>query len=99
MNKQEIDLVNKRLDNEMLSRQQEILTRLLEAETAQKERELDNKRKSESGEDVNREVPPSIEEYIKKRKALLEQYKYASPEMKPHYKQLVDEYYKKLKRA
>ena len=26
MNKQEIDLVNKRLDNEMLSRQQEILT-------------------------------------------------------------------------
>ncbi len=99
MNKQEIDLVNKRLDNEMLLRQQEILTRLLEAEKAQKEREYDEKRKSESGEDVKRELPPSIEEYIKKRKALLEQYKYASPEMKPHYKRLVDEYYKKLKRA
>ena len=99
MNKQEIDLVNKRLDNEMLSRQQEILTRLLEAESAQKERELDNKRKSESGDDAKRDIPPSIEEYIKKRKALLEQYKYASPQMKPHYKQLVDEYYKKLKRA
>ncbi len=99
MNKQEIDLVNKRLDNEMLSRQQEILTRLLEAESAQKERELDDKRKSETGENAKREVPPSIEEYIKKRKALLEQYKYTSPQMKPHYKQLVDEYYKKLKRA
>jgi len=99
MNKQEIDLVNKRLDNEMLSRQQEIVTRLLEAESAQKERELDDKRKSDAGEDVKREIPPSVEEYIKKRKALLEQYKYASPEMKPHYKQLVDEYYKKLKRA
>ncbi len=99
MNKQEIDLVNKRLDNEMLSRQQEILTRLLEAESAQKERELDDKRKSEAGENTKREVPPSIEEYIKKRKSLLEQYKYASPQMRPHYKQLVDEYYKKLKRA
>lgn len=99
MNKQEIDLVNKRLDNEMLMRQQEILTRLLEAENAQKERELDNKRKSETADENTREFPPSIEEYIKKRKALLEQYKYASPEMKPHYKKLVDEYYKKLKRA
>jgi hypothetical protein len=99
MNKQEVDLVNKRLDGEMLARQQEILTRLLEAENAQKERELDNKRKSENGENIKREFPPSIEEYIQKRKALLEQYKYASPEMKPHYKKLVDEYYKKLKRA
>ena len=99
MNKQEIDLVNKRLDNEMLTRQQEILTRLLEAEKAQKEREIDEKRKSETGVDEQRELPPSLEEYIKKRKALLEQYKYSSPEMKPHYKQLVDEYYRKLKRA
>ena len=99
MNKQEIDLVNKRLDNEMLLRQQEILTRLLEAEEAQKEREYDEKRKSETGEDMDRELPPSIEEYLEKRKALLEQYKYASPEMKPHFKRLVDEYYKKLKRA
>ena len=84
MNKQEIDLVNKRLDSEMLSRQQEILTRLLEAESAQKERELDDKRKSEAGEDIKNELPPSIEEYIKKRKSLLEQYKYASPQMKPY---------------
>ena len=99
MNKQEIDLVNKQLDNDMLLRQQEILTRLLEAEKAQKEREFDEKRKSETGEEIERELPPSIEEYLKKRKALLEQYKYASPEMKPHFKRLVDEYYKKLKRA
>jgi hypothetical protein len=99
MDKQEIDLVNKRLDNEMLKRQQEILTRLLEAENAQKEREYDDKRKSEEGKNIKREIPPSLEEYIKERKAQTEQYKYVSPEMKPHYKRLVDEYYKKLKRA
>ena len=99
MDKQEIDLVNKRLDNDMLKRQQEIMTRLLEAENAQKEREYDEKRKSEEGRDSKRDLPPSLEEYIKERKAQLEQYKYVSPEMKPHYKKLVDEYYKKLKKA
>ncbi len=99
MDKQEVDLVNKRLDNEMLMRQQEILTRLLEAESAQKEREYDDKRKSKEGQNAQREIPPSLEEYIKQRKAQIDQYKYVSPEMRPHYKRLVDEYYKKLKRA
>ncbi len=99
MDKQEIDLVNKRLDNDMLMRQQEIVTRLLEAENAQKEREYDEQRKSNEGQDVKRALPPSLEEYIKQRKAQLEQYKYVSPEMKPHYKRLVEDYYKKLKRA
>ncbi len=99
MDKQEVDLVNKRLDNDMLMRQQEILTRLLEADNAQKEREYDDERKSDEGKNLKRTLPPSIEEYIKQRKAQLEQYKYVSPEMKPHYKRLVEEYYKKLKRA
>ncbi|MEL6122439.1 MAG: DUF4175 family protein [Bacteroidota bacterium] len=99
MDKQEIDLVNKRLDNEMLTRQQDIMTRLLEAENAQRQREFDNKRKSESGKDVRRELPPSLQEYINERKAVLEQYKYVSPDLRPHYKKLVDQYYKKLKRA
>lgn len=99
MDKQEIDLVNKRLDNEMLMRQQDILTRLLEAEKAQKEREFDNERKSEEGVDSKRELPPSLQEYLKERKAQMDQYKYVSPELRPHYKRLVDDYYKRLKRA
>jgi hypothetical protein len=99
MNKQEIDLVNKRLDSEMMKRQQDILTRLLEAENAQREREYDEKRKSETGVDIKRDLPPSLEQYLNERKAVLEQYKYVSPELKPYYRKLVDEYYKKLKRA
>lgn len=99
MDKQEIDLVNKKLDNEMLLRQQDILTRLLEADKAQKEREYDNERKSEESENIKRELPPSLQEYLKERKAQLDQFKYVSPELRPHYKRLVDEYYKKLKRA
>jgi hypothetical protein len=68
MNKTEIDLVNKRLDNEMLKRQKDILTRLLEAENADRQRKLDDKRKSRTADQVEKNIPPALEEYLKKRK-------------------------------
>lgn len=97
MNKIETDLVNKRLDSEMLKRQQEITTRLLEAEKAARQREYDNKRKAEVGSDKKRELPPSLQEYLKKREAEVEMYKSVSPSLRPYYKALVDKYYKALK--
>jgi hypothetical protein len=99
MNKIEIELVNKRLSNEMLKRQQDILTRLLEHEKAERQREYDNKRKSESAQEKERKLPPSLEEYIKKREAEIEQFKTVNPSLKPYYKTLVEEYYKSLKGA
>lgn len=97
MNKIETELVNKRLTNEMLMRQQQILTRLLEHEKAERQQEYDNQRKSETAKDKNRKLPPSLEEYIKKREAEIEMFKTVSPSLKPYYKQLVEEYYKQLK--
>lgn len=97
MNKVEIDLVNKKLNNETLKRQQDIVTRLLEAEKADRQREFDNKRKAETGTDKKRELPPSLQDYLKKREAEIEMYKSISPELRPYYKYLVDEYYKALK--
>ncbi|MBK8701623.1 MAG: DUF4175 domain-containing protein [Saprospiraceae bacterium] len=98
MDKVETELVNKRLNAESLTRQKDILTRLLEAEKADRQRELDEKRKGETGEDKVRPLPPSLQEYLKKRQAEAEMYKTVSPSLKAHYKQLVDEYYKALKR-
>ncbi len=98
MNKAEIDLVNKRLSNQMLKRQQDILTRMLEHEKAEREREWDNKRKSETAQDFERKLPPSLEEYIKQREAEIELFKTVNPALKPYYKQLVEEYYKSLKK-
>jgi len=97
MNKMEIDLVNKRLTNEMQKRQEEILTRLLEHEKAEREREQDNQRKSEQAKNYERPLPPSLEEYLKKREAEIELYRTVSPALKPYYKTLVEEYYKSLK--
>ena len=97
MNKVEVDLVNKRLDNQLLMRQQDILTRLLETEKADKQRDKDEKRKAESGKDVKKELPAALKEYLKEREAEVEMYNQVSPSLRPFYKQLVDEYYRALK--
>ena len=97
MDRIETDLVNKRLTNEMLKRQQDILTRLLESERAEREREYENKRESNTAEDTEPSLPPSVEEYIKQREAQIEPFKTVSPALKPYYKELVEEYYKSLK--
>ena len=97
MNKMEEDLVNKRLTNEMLTRQQDILSRLLEHEKAQREKDQDKKRKGKTAKNYERKTPPSLEEYLKKREAEIDLYKSVSPALKPYYRNLVEEYHKSLK--
>jgi hypothetical protein len=97
MDKIEEDLVNKRLSNEMLLRQQDILTRLLEHEKAERQREYDQQRKAEQASQYERKMPPSLEEYIRKREAEIDRYKSVSPSLKPYYKFLVEEYFDSLK--
>ncbi len=93
MNKLETDLVNKRLTNEMLKRQQDILTRLLEHEKAERQRDKDNKRKSETAQNIQRPLPPALEEYLRKRQQETEELRSVSPRLTPYYKRLVEEYY------
>ncbi len=99
MDRVETELVNKQLTNEMIKRQQEILTRLLEHENAERQRKFDEQRKSETASQQERKMPPSLEEYIKKRKAEVEMYKTVSPALKPYYKGLVEDYFKSLQSA
>jgi hypothetical protein len=94
MDKIEIDLVNKRLNNDMMRRQQQIMTRLLEEERAEREREQDEKREAETARQVQPKMPPALEEYLKKRRAEVEQFRTVSPALKPYYKHLVEEYLK-----
>jgi len=74
MDKNETQLVNRRLGSELLQRQKEILTRLLEAEKSIREQQQDDKRSSRSADDVSRPVPPELEKYMKDHKQLMEQY-------------------------
>lgn len=67
MEQTETDLVNKKLKQETLLRQQQILTKLLEAEKAERERETDNQRESREGT-VHSPVYNSLLENFKKIK-------------------------------
>jgi hypothetical protein len=96
MDKVETDLVNKRLPNDMQKRQQDILTRLLQAENAERERELDEKREAERPDKYVPKMPPALEEYLKKRQGQVEMFKTVSPSLKPYYKNLVEKYFRAL---
>lgn len=96
MNAAEEDLVNKRLTNESVMRQQDILTRMLEHERSEREQKMDEQRKSETAEQQRRELPPSLEEYVKQRRAEVESFRRVTPQLKPYYQTLVDEYFRSL---
>ncbi len=96
MDKTEEDIVNKRLTEATLRRQQDILTRLLEATDAERERKQDKERQSNTAQETPREMPPALEEYLRKRQAELDLYKTVAPELKPFYQNLVEEYFRSI---
>jgi hypothetical protein len=93
MDKNETDLVNKRIDATFVKRQKEILTRLLEAEQSLREQEQDDKRSSKNPEEISRPVPPELQQYLKDNQELLEHYKTVPPTLKPYYRQMVEQYF------
>ena len=96
MDKNETDLVNRRLTSEFLMRQKEIMTRLLQAEKSLREQEQDDKRASNVAKETSRPVPPELQKYLQNRQQLLELYRTIPPQLKPYYKQMVDQYFKNI---
>lgn len=96
MDKTEEDIVNKNITQETLKRQQDILTRLLDAEDAERQRKTDNERQAETAKEVSKRLPPAIEEYLKERNAELDIFKTVSPDLKPFYKNLVEDYFRSM---
>jgi flagellar biosynthesis GTPase FlhF len=96
MEQTELDLVNKRITHEALIRQQEIQTRLLEAEKAEREREQDTKRESKAAKNFTPNYNLILEEYQKQRAKEVEQIKTMPPTLNYFYKSKISEYFKKL---
>ncbi|MCP4458151.1 MAG: hypothetical protein GY816_09045 [Cytophagales bacterium] len=96
MEKNEVDLVNKRLTQQLLNRQKEITTRMLEAEDALKEQQKEPDREAESALQRERLFPPNFEEYLKNRKKEIELLRTVPIELKPFYKKEVNDYFRRL---
>lgn len=97
MDRNETDIVNKRLTSDILQRQSEILTRLMEAKEAMREQEQGKERESNSGKEMTREIPQQLKDILKNKQSVIDYYKTVPAELKPYYKQMVEEYYQYIK--
>lgn len=93
LDKQEKDLLNKKLGREQINRQQDILTRLLESEKALRERGLDDKRESKSGKSYNLSNQNRIDEYNKQKLHQLELFRSVDPSYTKYYLDKASEYF------
>lgn len=96
MEQTEMDLVNKQLTEQLIKRQQDILTRLLQAEKSMREQDLDDERKGETAKDYNKEIPKAFEEYLRLKEKEVELLKTVPPKLYPYYKKEVSEYFKRM---
>jgi len=96
MEKTETNLVNKQLTTEMIQRQQEIMNHMLEAEDAERQRDEKQERESHTATEVERKIPPSLEEYLKAKQSEVDLYKTVSPDLKPYYKSLAEKYFRNI---
>jgi len=97
MDKNETDMVNRRMNSALIQRQQEIMTRLLEAEKSIRNQEEDNKRNANAGKDEQRPMPPELQQYLQSHQALLDLYKTAPPSLKPYYRKMAEDYLQQVK--
>lgn len=93
LEEQEKNLINKNINKDMINRQQEILTRLLESEKAIMERGYEEKRESKSGKDENNGNKIRFEEYNKSKLKEIELLKSSEPSLKQYYKEKANQYF------
>jgi hypothetical protein len=93
MEKTELDLVNKRLTEETMQRQEEIFSRLLKHEKAVREREKEERRESREAKSQDYSNPNEFLEYKKLLSKEVELLKTVPPNLKPYYKRKVNEYF------
>lgn len=92
LDKQEENLINKRWDDELINRQREILTRLLESEKALEEREFDEQRESFSGKDEDFSNQFEFLEYKKLKEKQLELLRSSDPNFARYYRDRANEF-------
>jgi hypothetical protein len=96
MEQTESDLVNKKITNEALNRQQQIQTRLLEAEKAEQEREQDEKRESRAANNLPPGYIKALQDYSQKRAKQTEHIKTVPAALNLYYKQKTKLYFDQL---
>ena len=96
MEQTEKDIVNRQITQETMKRQQDIITKLLESDKAEREREQDEKRKSNEAKNQNLSNPTQFLEYKRLKEKELELLNTVPPSLTPFYKDKVNNYFNNL---
>lgn len=97
MEQTETDIVNKIINQQTISRQNNILTRMLQHEKAQKKQEQEQRRESTEGKDVFEKSNNQFMEFNKLKNRELELFKQIPPIFSPYYKEKVNDFFINLK--
>ena len=92
MERTERDLVNRILNNQLMARQKNIETRLLEAENAELKREKDEKRESKEGRQFTPFVSDSLDSWFEKKRGV-DVIRENMPTLQPYYQKKVQDYF------
>lgn len=97
LEEQEKGLVNKQWDDQMVRRQEEILTRLLESEKALEERGFDDQRESKSGKDEDFSNQIEFLEYKIQKEKQIELLRTLDPTFSKYYKDRANDYFNRIR--
>lgn len=86
MEQQERDLVNKKITPEMLERQKQIETRMLEHERSDRNQQTEDDRQSNQPPAYTPMLPPELKAYLKEKQRERELLRQSPPELNPYYR-------------
>ncbi|MBQ8702920.1 MAG: hypothetical protein IJ524_00925 [Bacteroidales bacterium] len=94
MEQTETDLVNRTITRQTIQRQQQILTRLLEHERAEMQREKEERREShEAGDLYSQPSPAELERYRRQLQPSADPLRTLPPTLQPYYRQKVSDFF------
>lgn len=96
MEQTETDLVNKTITRQTIQRQQQILTRLLQHEKAELQREKEDRRESTEGKDIYQPSQDDLERYKKLQEKNIDLFRSNTPSFSNYYKKKVNDYFFKF---
>lgn len=95
MEQTETDLVNKIITQQTIKRQQQIMSRMLEHEKAEMQREKEQRRESNEAKDIYQPSQSELEKFKRLQETNIELFRTTPPTLSPYYKNKVNDYFYK----